>query len=138
MTTLRNTVSLIFFDDDGKILLQHRTDDAPIFPSYRWLFGGTIKKGETPEETVNREIWEEINYRLTNPTHVLTIQYQDAAHNNSGNKYYFIEKCLDKSNLKLNEGQDMRWFSYDELLKLQMIDHNLEAIKKIYPTIINR
>ena len=135
--TPRNTTSLIFFDDNKKILLQHRSNDAQVFPSYWWLFGGKIKEGETPKDTVIREIQEEIWYKLSDPQHVLTIQYEDEAQHNSGNKYYFVEKCLDKSHLVLHEGDAMQWFAYDEILKLKIIDHNLEAIKKIYPLMID-
>lgn len=131
----RDTVSLIFFDEDFRILLQHRTDDAPVFPSYWGLFGGKIKKNEVPKKTIIREILEEINYKLINPKYVLTLKYKDVEQNNSGKKYYFTEKCLSKSNLRLNEGQDMRWFTYKEILNLKIIDHNLEAIKKIFPII---
>src|ERR1700730_3711094 len=41
----RNVSVLILYDNDSKILLQHRTTDAPTFPDYWAFFGGGIEEG---------------------------------------------------------------------------------------------
>ena len=60
-------VVVILYDEKGKMLLQHRTEDAPRLPGYWAFFGGSIDKGEMPEEAVRREAYEEINYKLQDP-----------------------------------------------------------------------
>ncbi len=47
------------FDDDGRILLQQRTDDK------RWCLPcGWLEPSESPEEAVVREAWEETGLRI--------------------------------------------------------------------------
>jgi 8-oxo-dGTP pyrophosphatase MutT (NUDIX family) len=48
------------FDDDGRVLLVHRADDR------RWgLISGWVDPGETPTETVVREVHEEVGLHVT-------------------------------------------------------------------------
>ena len=48
------------FDDDGRILLVHRSDDL------RWgLIAGWVDPGETPPDTVVREVLEEADLEVT-------------------------------------------------------------------------
>lgn len=50
---------VMIFDAEGRILLQHRTDDNT------WDFpGGFSEIGETLEETARREVWEEMGLQL--------------------------------------------------------------------------
>jgi len=48
------------FDDDGRVLLVHRSDD------HRWgLIAGWVDPGETPQDTVVREVREEVDLEVT-------------------------------------------------------------------------
>jgi len=48
------------FDDDGRVLLVHRADDL------RWgLVAGWVDPGETPTDTVVREVQEEVGLEVT-------------------------------------------------------------------------
>lgn len=58
---------IILYDPERKFLLQHRTKDAAVLPDYWAFFGGGIKEGETPEDAVHREAFEELNYKLISP-----------------------------------------------------------------------
>jgi mutator protein MutT len=51
-------------DDQDRILLQHRTDDAPAYPGTWGFFGGRVEDGETPEEALRREAKEELGIAL--------------------------------------------------------------------------
>ena len=63
----RNVSVLILYNNESKILLQHRTKDAPTFPDYWAFFGGGIEEGESAEQAVKRESLEELGYELTGP-----------------------------------------------------------------------
>lgn len=52
--------------DGYKVFVQKRTVDAPILPDYFGLFGGAVEEGETPEDTVVRETYEELTIHITN------------------------------------------------------------------------
>lgn len=43
----------------GELVLQRRTDDAPLSPNKLGLFGGGIEAGESPHECIIRELNEE-------------------------------------------------------------------------------
>ncbi len=64
MITLRNGAGVFLYVGD-QVLLQWRTRDAPIYPSFWNCFGGIIEDGETPEEAALREIEEEIGVTLS-------------------------------------------------------------------------
>ena len=54
------TACFIVFDGEGRMLLQHRTDDAPSFPGFHGLFGGSLELDELPEDALRREAKEEL------------------------------------------------------------------------------
>jgi 8-oxo-dGTP diphosphatase len=49
----KNVAVLILHDNERKILLQHRTKDAPTYPDYWAFFGGGIEPGESAEQAVS-------------------------------------------------------------------------------------
>ena len=56
----RKVSTLMLYDKDSKVLLQHRSKNAKRLPNYWGAFGGGIEEGETPEEALRRELLEEI------------------------------------------------------------------------------
>lgn len=57
-------VAALVVTSTGRYLLQLRDDVPGIwFPNYWSLFGGLIENGETPEEAIVRELWEELSFR---------------------------------------------------------------------------
>jgi 8-oxo-dGTP diphosphatase len=123
-------VAAIILEKEGKILLQLRGDDAPTNPG-RWsFFGGGIEKGESEEEAVKRECFEELNYKLRNPKlilkeNVIVNEKTDAIMS------LFLEKYKEDQKLKLNEGKDMQWFAIEEALKLNLSKGFLPIMKKV-------
>ena len=57
---------ILLYDEQKRILLQHRSEDAPALPGYWAFFGGAIEKVESPEQSVRREAKEELGYELKN------------------------------------------------------------------------
>ena len=55
----------LLFDKNGKLLIYLRDDKPGIsFPNHWDLFGGIMEEGETPEQTLVRELKEEIGIEL--------------------------------------------------------------------------
>jgi 8-oxo-dGTP pyrophosphatase MutT (NUDIX family) len=56
---VRRVAGVMLIDAQGRMLLQHRSADAPASPG-QWSFpGGGIEEGETPEVAARRELLEE-------------------------------------------------------------------------------
>ena len=49
---------------DGRMLLQHRTEDAPVHPGEHGLFGGSLEPEESPGEALAREAREELGIEV--------------------------------------------------------------------------
>jgi len=120
--------ALILYDDKHRILLQHRTDDAPTFPGHWGFFGGGVEWGETPEGAVKREALEELAYELRRPK-LWTIK-RFAHQGLNYIQYVFLEE-YDGSELILGEGQDMGWFLPSETEELAMISHAREVVEAL-------
>jgi 8-oxo-dGTP diphosphatase len=129
---MRNVAVVILYDNDGRILLQHRTKDAPTFPDHWAFFGGGIEGDETAEEAVKREAIEELAYQLAAPRlfGIRRLFHQ-------GNEYavhVFVEE-YDGGKLILGEGQAMGWFLPDQTNDLLMNDHDrlvVDSLKRFF------
>jgi 8-oxo-dGTP diphosphatase len=125
---MRNVAVIILYDNDSRILLQHRTRDAPTFPDHWAFFGGGIEDGETAEQALKREALEELDYRLTAPRlfGIRRLVHQD----NEYKVHVFVEE-YSGGKLILGEGQAMGWFLTEETNDLLMNDHDRSVIDSL-------
>jgi 8-oxo-dGTP diphosphatase len=121
----RNVAVLILYDRESKILLQHRTKDAPTFPDYWAFFGGSVEEGESAEQAVKRESIEELGYELTDPRLFTTQNFVYKGRNYT--KHVFVERHNGKT-LTLGEGQAMGWYLAAETKDLILNDHDRSVI----------
>ena len=99
-------------------------------PNQWAFFGGEIKDGETPEEAVKREGFEELNYKLKAPLLILEQKFQEGKVN--GYMYVYIEYFPGaKSALILQEGQDWGWFKESETVALGLIERDKRIISAL-------
>jgi 8-oxo-dGTP diphosphatase len=124
----RNVAVVILYDGDGRILLQHRTVDAPTFPDHWAFFGGGLEAGETPEQAVEREIIEELAYTLRSPRRFASRQFLYDGFEHT--MHVFLER-YDGSPLVLGEGQGMGWFLPEQTIILKMNDHDRDVISAV-------
>lgn len=127
---MKYAAEIILYDDKKRILFQHRTDDASTYPNYYGLFGGGIEKGEAPRDTIIRECYEELEYRLREPKSVLNI-ICDSIYGEKRNKFIFMEKYDKSQKLILHEGQGLEWIRLDKIDKYNILPHDLEVFKNI-------
>lgn len=125
--TKRDVSLIVLYDSDKRILLQHR--DGDWLPGYWGFFGGGIDDGETPEQAVKRESFEELNYTPINPKLLFTHDYNHFGR--YGTKHVFAEHCLDKSSLVLKEGQGWGWYNIKDTESIKMSETDRLVIKKL-------
>lgn len=120
---------LILYNKEGKMLLEHRAETRKNYPGCWALFGGHLEEGEHPEETLRREIKEELGYTLSNPVFLYTQGLKTGSE-----KHVFVELYDDKQSISLNphESQGYGWFGFEEYKKLgKIIDHDLEPLERV-------
>jgi 8-oxo-dGTP diphosphatase len=123
--TVIDLSAIILYDNQNRILLQHRTDDAPTFPGYWSFFGGSVEQGETLAEAAIREASEELSYTLKAPFHWLSqpFGYEGQPYT----QHVFVER-YDGTALILGEGQGMMWYEPSETGTLLMSMHARTAV----------
>lgn len=124
----RDVSVIVLVDIERRILLQYRDAHAKRFALEWGFFGGGMKEGETPEQTLYREIKEELVYTPHSPKLIWQQEYTIPELGESGTEYVFTEE-YDGSPLQLSEGGDMRWCTLDEAqaLALNQVDRRVLA-----------
>ena len=111
---MRKGTSIIFINKANHVLLFKRDDKEGIpFPGYWDVLGGHVEADETPEECIIREMDEEICLKLENPTLFNSYDMGDRT------EYTFWQRVdFDILEIKLNEGQYLKWFTEGEIDRL--------------------
>ncbi|MHB8792518.1 MAG: NUDIX domain-containing protein [Thermoleophilia bacterium] len=119
-------VSIIFINSSRQVLLFLRDNIEEIqFPNCWDLLGGNVEDNELPEKCIKREILEEIEIELGEPELFNVYDLDDRL------EYTFwMDVNFDITELRLNEGQRLRWFYEEEIQSMtdQQIAFNFKSI----------
>ncbi|MFH1769896.1 MAG: NUDIX hydrolase [Parcubacteria group bacterium] len=99
------------------VYLQKRAKDAVRLPDWFGYFGGGADEGETPEETMLREIKEELSFVPVNYNYIG--RYKLEASHGTVNDYSVYSVAVDdtfENNIKILEGDYGKFFTIDEAL----------------------
>lgn len=121
------SAALILISPDDRMLMQHRSGDAPRGAGRWGFFGGQVEPGETPAEAVLREALEELDYPVAAPRLALTVEGARVVH-------YFVARQDVFRTLALREGQGLGWFTRAEALALDLTDIARAGLSRIDPT----
>ena len=92
----------------------------------KWEFpGGKVEANETPEQALTRELHEEVNIKVVSSNSLITIEH-DYGDKTVCLRVYLVE-CF-KNEPKALEGQKEGWFTYQELLALDLPAANAEIL----------
>lgn len=132
MTNLkRRAALLILVDGQGRLLLQHRDDDAPAYPGQWGFFGGGVERGESPREGMLREALEELRYDAQGAEFAFMLHHFNERRGTTMERHYFIGRYDVRQELELNEGQAMAWYSFDGLQELNLTTQLTAAMDRI-------
>ena len=125
---VRAGVSAAIFDGDGRVLLEHRSDNG-----FWGMPGGGVDIGESVEQAVKREVLEETGLRVE--VKRLVGVYSDPRQHNiasypDGNVFQgvsFLFECVRKDGeLRMSdESTDLRYFDVNELPEKMLLSHDL-------------
>lgn len=106
----------LFHAPSGRVLLQHRTDDAPSFPGQWGMFGGSGEQqdADDPLVAVRRELNEELGLELVANR---IFRLWDYVTSRGSHRYVFLYPWSDPDYpFVQTEGQGRGWFTVSEAL----------------------
>lgn len=119
-------VAAIIYDAEGRIFATQRG-----YGEWEgwWEFpGGKIEPGESPEEALQREIWEELETRIVIERLVTTVKWDYP-------KFHLKMHCywchVESGSLILKEHEAARWLAKDELESVKWLPADLQILEKI-------
>jgi 8-oxo-dGTP diphosphatase len=130
---VHNLVAAILVHED-RILLGQRSPTRAFYPNVWDMFGGHIEPDEQPEQTLIRELQEELDVtpvrwmelevlqdsvpeREDMPSHDLIVYF-----------YCVTEWTGTPVNRQLEEHSTIQWFSYDDAVKLNLAHHSYPGL----------
>lgn len=110
-----DAVLVLLTNRSGRILMQHRTDDAPGDPGLWALPGGGIEPGESPTDAAHRELFEETGLRCPGLAFDRTV-IDESGHALPG-RFHLFTGTTDASDddVVLGEGQAMVFLTIEQI-----------------------
>ena len=119
-------VAAIIHDDQGCIFATQRG-----YGEWKdwWEFpGGKMEAGETPEEALRREIWEELETRIVVEKFVETVEWDYPA-------FHLTMHCylchVESGHLELKEHEAAKWLNKDELESVRWLPADWDLVRKL-------
>ena len=119
-------VAAIIHDDQNRIFATQRG-----YGDYKdwWEFpGGKMETGETPEEALKREIWEELETRIVVERLVETVEWDYP-------QFHLTMHCylchVESGHLELKEHEAAKWLHKDELESVNWLPADRELVRKL-------
>ena len=119
-------VAAIIHDDQDRIFATQRG-----YGEYKdwWEFpGGKMEAGETPEEALKREIWEELETRIVVERLVETVEWDYP-------QFHLTMHCylchVESGHLELKEHEAAKWLRKDELESVNWLPADRELVRKL-------
>ena len=119
-------VAAIIHDAEGRIFATQRG-----YGDYKdgWEFpGGKMEPGETPEEALKREIWEELETKIVVERLVQTVEWEYP-------KFFLKMHCfwcsIESGSLILKEHEAARWLKKEEIDSVEWLPADLIVVKEL-------
>ena len=122
-------VAAIIHDGEGRIFATQRGYGE--WKDY-WEFpGGKMEAGETPEEALQREIWEELETQIIVEQFVTTVDYDYPQFHLTMHCYWC---SVESGHLELKEHEAARWLAKEQLDSVDWLPADEVVVKELVVT----
>lgn len=122
------SVTAIITNKNNEVLLQHRDNKAPTSPNVWALWGGRMEQGEEPLDAITRELKEELTIDVSKDSLTLFRAYHAGYFENNWEGYAFRTEDRGNFTYDLKEGDDLKFFSLEEIKNLDDMDPNSKLV----------
>jgi len=115
------------FIKDNKVFCAQRKDSGET--AKKWEFpGGKIESGETRQEALVREIYEELSARITVGDYLMTVEHAYTTFSLTMHAYL---ADITEGKLTLSEHLDSKWLSREELYSVDWAGADVPIVEKV-------
>jgi 8-oxo-dGTP diphosphatase len=124
---------IIFLNIKNEVLLLLRDDNASIpYPNMWDIPGGKVEQDEKPEETVRREMNEEMGLKNIGDIHLFKI-----FKSKNIKDYIFWKRIeLNPNEIELNEGQKIEYFNLDRIRNTRLAFNYNQVLEEFFNEIV--
>ncbi|EIJ74223.1 dihydroneopterin triphosphate diphosphatase [Haemophilus haemolyticus] len=135
----QSVLVVIYAKDTNRVLMLQRQDDPDFWQSVT----GTIESGETPKNTVIRELWEEVRLEISENSTALFdckesiefeifphFRYKYAPNVTHCREHWFLLAMEQEFEPVLSEHLAYQWVSPEQAIQMTKSSNNAEAIRK--------
>lgn len=121
-------------NSENKILIQKRSPQKRLEPNVWAMTGGSVIKGETSIETIERETFEELGIKINVKEAKMLTRFK------TGNVFidtFFLKQDIDLDKVIMQEEEvcDVKWAAYEEIEEIyqqgQFIKNRWEFVRDI-------
>lgn len=117
------------YNPAARSVLLHKRDNKTKVNPNQWAFFGGLNEGEeTPKQTFVRELKEELEIEIPEADINSLCDY----FNKELQTYryvFFIESNMEKSQMRLSEGEDFDWISIDQVFEYDLTEKTAKDLK---------
>ena len=122
--------TICYIEKDGKYLMLHRTKKENDINRDKWIgVGGKFEDGESPEDCIKREVFEETGLTIINPTLRCIVTYKSLTWETEY-MYVFVANDFFGDIIECNEG-DLEWIDIDKVTSLNCWEGDKIFLNKI-------
>ncbi|MGI6714193.1 MAG: (deoxy)nucleoside triphosphate pyrophosphohydrolase [Bacilli bacterium] len=125
--TIKNVVAAVI-EKDNRIFAAQRKEKDLRYLKYEFP-GGKIEKGESPLQALQRELKEELNIEIKNPTLLCHVSHDYGVFQLEMD--VFLGEIVDETAIKYHVHHAGTWFTYEELDVDLFLPADQKVVKKL-------